>query len=226
MNKTDFLKYKLFIAKGIYDNLETFEYTITSIQNAIDKNLNLYLSVLETKDHEYIVYADNDLSRLHNLKDKIEDTTYDELSYLSFYHIPKLEEVLKLTTKVSLIINLKIHYKSKSIFDILDNYKGDVAILSNDPRLIRMINRERPDYIVGECLTKRKRLDLNSLISSYFIKTDFISYDINYYDKLKCQKIKSNKLIIGYLIDNQEKYDTYHDEFVSNIVDNYQNINM
>ena len=40
------------------------------------------------QDKKIIVFDEADLSKLLNLKDKIEDTTYDELCFLSPFHIP------------------------------------------------------------------------------------------------------------------------------------------
>ena len=124
------LNNKLFLNKGIYDNKEIFENTLDSIKKTINEKLGLYLTVRETKDNILVVYEDGNLSRLHNVKDRIDEMTYDELSYLSFYHIPTLKEALKLINgKCDIILNLKIKPNNKEIYSILDDYTGTFLII-------------------------------------------------------------------------------------------------
>lgn len=212
---------KLYLNKGLYDNKNIFENTLESIKDTLMLNLGVYLTVRETKDHELIIYEDSNLSRLQNIKDKINDMTYEDLSYISFYHIPKLKEVLELINgKIDIIFDLKMKPKNKEIYSILNNYKGSFMTVAS-PKIIHEINKNHPNIKVGEIITKRSKFS----ILNYMIKPDFISYDIDYYDNLKLQKLKeNNKLIIGYKANNQIKYDEFKDIFEYLVIDNYQNI--
>ena len=105
MKDLSFLKSRYFVYKGIYDNKNVYENTLEAIKVAIRKNKAIYLTVCETKDKELIICENDCLTRIQNQKDNIKDMTYDEISYLSFYHIPKLTEVLELTKDVPLILN-------------------------------------------------------------------------------------------------------------------------
>lgn len=220
MKETNFFKNAEFVSGGIYDNIKIFENTLDAIKLSINKRVNLYLKLNVTKDGVIIVYNDDDLSRIHSLKDKIEDVTYDELSYLSFYHIPSLEEILKIIKgKVDVILVCK--KKIKNIFEILDDYKGRFAILSSNPSFINYINKNRPNFIVGEIITKSFKFSIKSM----FNKIDFKSYNIKYFDYSKLKKMKSdNQPIIGYVINNKTNYKTYKDYFDSIIIDNYINL--
>ena len=101
----EFLKKSYFINKGVYDN-DIKENTTEAFNKAITENLGLFFNVIMTKDNKIVVFNDENLERLLNLKDEIKDTTYDELKYLSSYHIPLLSEVLDLVNgKVPIIIN-------------------------------------------------------------------------------------------------------------------------
>ena len=222
MKKNSFLKKYKFINKGIYDNENVFENTLESIKETVKKKYGLYLTIRKTKDNKFVVYEDKDLSRIHNLKDKIEDITYEELLYLSFFHIPLLEEVLKeVNGKVPIIFSLKIKLNNKDIFKILNNYKKDFAIISRNNKVLNYISKNYPDFIIGEAITKKIKFNLSLLL----IKPDFYSYNIDYYDSHKLKSIKEeNRIIIGFLVNTKEKYNNYKNDFDNVIVDNYYNV--
>lgn len=221
MKDTAFLKKNIFISGGIFDNTSIYENTIEAYKQAIEKKLGIYLTIRETKDKKYICFNDENLSRLQNLKDKISDTKYEELEFLSNYHIPLLEETLKtIDGKVPLILNLCVNPKNKAIFNLLDNYQGKAAIISNHNRVLSYITKNRPEYIIGEIITKKP-----FKVSSLFIKPDFKSYNIKYFDAIKLKKLKETDiLILGYLLDTSIKYNTYKDEFDNIIISNYYDL--
>lgn len=229
MKDLDFLKTQIFLNKGMY-NHEIKENTIPAFIKAIVNNYGIVFNVQLTKDQKIIIFNDQDLS-LFKLKDEVKDITYEELNYLCSYKIPSLEEALKeISGSIPIIIipkGLSLKYTlEKKIADILDNYQGKFAILSKQPITIKWFNINRPDYIIGEIISKRK-VDLYSLkntIANYFIKPDFKSVNINYNDIQKIKQYKNNSLTLGFLIDNQEKYDIYHDYFDNLIVDNIEMI--
>ena len=150
-------------------------------------------------------------------KDNIKDMTYDEISYLSFYHIPKLSEILELTKDVPIILSLKLHTKNEELFKLLDNYSGKFALLSTDIKIIMWLNKHRENYIVGEVITKHKGFNLGF----YFIKSDFKSYNIEYYDKIKLNKLREENIVVGYYVNNKNSLKTYNNMFDSLIIDNY-----
>lgn len=222
MKDLTFLKKGIFAYKGIYDNKNVYENTLEAFKVAIKRRNNIYLEVLETKDHVLVVCNNDVFERLHNSKDKVEDMTYEELNFVSFYHIPSLVEVLDLIDgKVSILIEPRVHTRHHILFDLLDNYKGKFAIISVNPRIINWFNKNRPNYIVGEVVTKRRGFNLGF----YFNKTDFKSYNINYFDKIKVNGLKEvGDTVLGYLINSDDKYDTYKDIFDNLIVDNFINL--
>lgn len=214
---------KYFLNKGIYDNKDIFENTIEAIKATIKVKLGIYLTVRETKDHIFVIYEDSNLSRLQNIKDKIGDMTYEDLEYISFYHIPKLSEVIELINgKIDIIFDLKIKTKNKEIYEMLKNYKGKYLVLGS-AKIINEINKNYPFITVGEIITKKIKFS----IYNYFIKSDFRSYDIALFDSIKFKKLKEDgKLIIGYKITNQDLYNEFKDEFDYLVIDNYQNIKL
>ena len=222
MKDIDFLKKGIFAYQGIYDNKNVYENTLEAFKVAIKRRNNIYFEVIETKDHKFVVCKNDVFERIHNSKDKVEDMTYDELCYVSFYHIPLLEEVLELINgKVGIMIDPKVHTNHKNLFELLDNYNGKFAIISVNPKIINWFNKNRPEYGVGEVITKRKGFNL----SFYFNKTDFKSYNIDYFDKIKVKNLRDlGDVVIGYLINSTEKYETYKNVFDNLIADNFINL--
>lgn len=217
MKDLSFLKSRYFVYKGIYDNKNVYENTLEAIKVAIRKNKAIYLTVCETKDKELIICENDCLARIQNQKDNIKDMTYDEISYLSFYHIPKLSEILELTKDVPIILSLKIHTKNEELFNLLDNYSGKFALLSTDIKIIMWLNKHRENYIIGEVITEHKGFNLGF----YFIKSDFKSYNIEYYDKIKLNKLREENIVVGYYVNNKNSLKTYNNMFDSLIIDNY-----
>lgn len=216
MKDLSFLKERYYVYKGIYDNKNVYENTLEAIKVALRKNKAMYLTVCETKDKKLIVCEEDVLIRIQNQKDSLSDMTYDELSFLSFYHIPLLEEVLDITKNVPIILNLKIK-KNEKLFELLDKYEGKFAIISTNSKIINWVNKNRESYIIGEVVTKRKVFNLNF----YFVKSDFKSYNIEYIDKVKLKKMRESSIVLGYLINNKTKLKMYNNLFDSLIIDNY-----
>ena len=212
------MKNKYYLNKGLYDNKNIFENTIEAIKMGLNTHNGLYLTVRETKDHILVIYEDSNLSRLHNMKDKISDTTYEDLSYLSFYHIPTLEEVLSIVNgKVDIILNLKIKPKNKEIIKVLSKYKGNICLLGK-AKIINKIHKKNKDLSIGEILTKGS-------FNLFMTKTEFKSIDIGFYNKLKVKKLKEDNIpLIGYLINNNDLLNEYKDVFDYLIIDNYKNL--
>lgn len=231
MKNLDFLKTTLIVNKGIYDNQTTFENTIESFSKAIKNNYQISFSLNITKDNKIIVYDNNDLTKLMNLKDKINSITYEELNYLCSYHVPTLKEALDLIKgKVPIIINIKNKTKKnlllKELIEELDNYNGEFALISKNVKVINWFNKNKPNYIIGEILTKRRSLSLVNFIINCLIVTDFKSININYYDIYKIKQIKEDFLVLGYLINDQEKYLVYKDVFDNLMIDRLYELNM
>ena len=231
MKDTEFLKSSLIVNRGIYDNQITYENTLNSFTEAIKNKYSILLSVSVTKNNILIAYHDEDLTRLMNLKDKISSITYEELNYLSSYHIPTIEETFNLINgEVPIIINIrnitKKHYLEKELAKYLDNYNGNFALLSRNARVIRWFNNNRPKYIIGEILTRNRSFSLHNFILNCLIITDFKSINVDYYDLYKIKKIKEDSLVIGYLINNQEKYIVYKEVFDNLFIDKVYDLQM
>ena len=78
-------------------------------------------------------------------------------------------------------------------------------------------NKHRENYIIGEVITEHKGFNLGF----YFIKSDFKSYNIEYYDKIKLNKLREENIVVGYYVNNKNSLKTYNNMFDSLIIDNY-----
>ena len=234
MKDIEFLKNNLIANRGIYDNKQIFENTLPAFSLAMQKELTIHLIVKLTKDGVPVIYHDKDLTRMLNLKDKIESLTYDELNYLSSYHIPTFSEVLKLVNgKVPIIINPKSQSNKyaleKEMIKYLDEYQGQFAILSEHASIIKWFNKNRPDYIMGEILRKNFRFSRRSIrdfIAHYQIITDFKSLSINSYSIPKIKALMMSNIVIGFVADTKEKYQKFKDVCHNLCVDNIKELDI
>jgi len=221
MKDSQFLKGKLFANKGVYDNSTIFENTLESFSEAIRRGMGLLLNVRLTQDNIMVVYHDEDLARILNLKDRIDTTTYEELNYLCSYHIPTLDEVLKITAgQVPLVINphfKKFRLHLPELAKMIDEYQCPVAVINHNPVVIKWFNKNRPAFYVGEILTRKLSFNLLAHLS---IVTDFKTVNVDYYNLKRIHELKKNNVILGYLIDQQEKYNDYVDLCDSLFIDN------
>jgi len=231
MKNTNFLKTKLIANRGIYNNKTIFENTLEAFNLAIEKELMIHLSVNITKDNILVVYHDHDLTRLTNLKDRVETLTYEELNYLSSFKIPTLEESLKLINgRVPIIINPRNYsnkyYLEKELVKYLDDYQGLFAIVNKRATIIKWFNRHRPDYIIGEVLAKKafNKRSIRDFMAHYAIITDFKSVNIRHYTPRKIKALKMNNMVLGYVADTQEKYLQFKDVCDNLFIDNVEDL--
>ncbi|MBQ3020650.1 MAG: hypothetical protein IJD92_00310 [Bacilli bacterium] len=220
MNKCSFLNHSIIANMGIYNNITIMENTIESIMYAVKNNLSVKIDVRVTKDNELIVFHDEDACRLIKLKDKINSLTYEELNYISNYHIPTLKEVLNsINSKVPVVIEVKDDNKiiRTNLINVLNGYKGDFVVLSKDYSTIRFYKKNK--YIVGLVIDKNNKNLINKELR---VEVLSIKYDL--IDKLKAKELKSNYYLIGYTINTREYANYYIKIFNNLIIDNIEEV--
>ena len=207
MKNIDFLKSNLIAHRGLHDS-NTIENTLNAFIKAIDKRYIIELDIHMLNDKTIVVYHDFNLKRLTGVNKIIETISYNELSKLkikSRYQIPTLNQVLNIVNgKVPLLIEVKDMGSSRIIEEelikILDNYSGNFAIQSTNPKVIDWFYKHKKNYIVGLIILN----DLNyKIFKKYTKKLDFISV---YKKQLP---FKSKKMIIGWTIKNKDEYFKY-----------------
>jgi len=184
--------------RGLH-NASNPENSIGAFYAGMLKGYNLELDVHLTQDNELAVVHDENLERMTGQSELI--TSCERKKWRSFSllgtseGIPTLDEVLKLVNgRVGLIIEIK---SDKSVplgkledilIEKLRAYKGDFAIKSFDPRIVKYIRKHAPEFICGQLswsykdyagLSKLTRFYLSHLMMIPFNHAQFISYDIN-----------------------------------------------
>ena len=218
----DWLKENIIAHRGVHDN-NVLENSLLSFKLAIDKNYIIELDVRLTKDNKIIVYHDNTLNRLFNIKKEVNDLTLKEIKNI-FKDIPTLEETLKFVNdKVPLLIEIKGNDINtiKETMKILDNYKGRYAVQSFSPLILYWLRKNYRDVLRGQLacnfdfrdINKVKRFLLKNMTFNIFTKPDFISYDYKDLNDEQIKIIKKDYILLGWTVKDKDTYLKIKDKF-------------
>ena len=218
-----FDNHRIIAHRGLHDNIKIFENTKEAFKLAIKKGYIIELDIHKTVDNKIIVFHDYNTKRLFHINLDIENSTYEELNNLKKFHIPTLEEVLRLVDgKVPLLIEIKnknnVGKLEELSMNMLNNYQGEYAIQSFNPKVIYWLKKNYPNILRGQlsCEFKNKnmpkieKLILSKMLLNVVTKPNFISYK---YDELPINKIKKYQKkglkVLGWTIKTKEKYNEY-----------------
>lgn len=207
--KNNFLKNSVIAHRGIYDNKKVYENSLEAFKKAIKKGYAIEFDLHLTKDNEVVVFHDGKLDRLTKSNGVIKNMTLEEIQKVADF-IPTFEDVLELVNgKVPLLIELKDSRGftlEKEVSKRLNDYKGEFAIQSFDPRTVLWFRLFRKDITRG-LLIGPKSIGSFRMIST--CKPDFINVNKVLLDDKKVKKF--NGLKLSYLIEKEEK-DKYSDK--------------
>lgn len=200
----NFLKSKLIAHRGIYDNEKMYENTLSAILKAMSLGYIVEFDIRMLADGEIVLFHDKDMMRLLNVEGCIENLTYEELAYIAKYDVPKLKDILEFVKgEVPLLIELKSITKrglfESKVAELLDKYNGPFAIQSFNIKTLKWFNKYRENYIIGYLIGKS-----NYKKEYFFKKYDFINCDISLYSDNKVKRLRADKVVIGYTVDNKE----------------------
>lgn len=220
--------------RGIHDNINIPENSLTAFKTAIKYQLPIELDIRKTKDNILVVFHDKTLKKLTSLEKRVEDLYFDELKKIKLLktkeHIPTLKEVLNLINgKVLIDIEIKKCKNWKKVCKILINdlktYNYSYIVKSFDPRIIRYIKKLNKNIIVG-LLIKNKiyNKEISNLILKY-CKPNFLAISKKFINKNKIRKYLLNYNIMIWTITSKEeakKYESITNNYICNI-SNYEN---
>ena len=106
------LNNKVIVNKGLFNNIDVMENSIESLEEALKKDYILRLNVIHLKDNNFIIFDNDALERLFNIKDNIKNFDYAELSYIATFNILKIEDIKDIVSNKAIIININ-EYKKK-----------------------------------------------------------------------------------------------------------------
>ena len=211
------------------------ENSLPAYQNAINSGYPIEIDIYQSNDGELFSFHDKTLKRMTGADGFIFEKTSKELKELRLSNstetIPTLKEVLSLVDgKVPLLIEFKDQPDKtfvKNAVDILKNYKGEFAVQSFNPLIIKEIKKLAPSFIRGVLTTsthakeesKTVQFVLKHMPFNFLIKPDFISCA---YEDLEFVKRKSKRTpVIAWTITSKEIQNNLP-PFVKNIIfENY-----
>ncbi len=227
-------KKQLIAHRGLFNNEGNApENSLAAFQAAVDKGYGIELDVLITKDSQLVVFHDETLERMCNIKANIADLTYQELSHCTLLNsgekIPLLSEVLTMVNgSVPLLIEIKADKSSLHLHrdlcvksaHLLRNYKGLYTVQSFNPTIVLWFKKNMPQMIRGQLATDYSKDDDNlgflmnflctHLLLNFITKPDYIAYNQKYANQFSytiCKKL-FHPINVGWTIRNQEQFET------------------
>lgn len=206
------------VAHRGYHNEQYTENGFGAFKNAIDNNFAFELDVHLTKDERLIVSHDSSLKRTTGKEGIIEELTLEEIK--SNYHlldgseVPTLEEVFEFAKEsVPIVVELKPYTKTKNYkvlaFKVMDALKEikdkrNIILISFYPQCLLPF---KGSGFIRCLLVDRK----NSWI--FALRHFFEGVDLEWQllKEEKYQKVKQNKLVMCWTIENKKDYNEIKD---------------
>ena len=226
-----------FIAhRGLHKNKMIPENSMLAFKAAIEKNYAIEFDINITKDNQIVVFHDDDLNRLCNKKENIEDVSYDFLKDLNLYEsnekIPLLKELLdQVAGKIPLIIEIKKHKNigllENILLEMLKEYKGEYFICSFEKDILFWLEKNKPKerrgLIFGSLPIKFKKYEKIAFLYKYFkSKADFISLEDKLIDSSIYDFCKKKKLdILVWTIKDKKSFQNIDKKVSAVIFENF-----
>jgi glycerophosphoryl diester phosphodiesterase len=160
---------------------------------AIAAGLGIECDVQRSSDGLAMVFHDFELDRLTDAEGAVNDRSADELGKIvlsgSSDPIPTLRQLLEqVQGKVPLLIEIKTRRERRfaalclAVRRVLEGYRGEHAVMSFDPRVVRWFADHAPlttrGLVVSEENAKALGGKLKRRFSLWFARPDFLAYDI------------------------------------------------
>ncbi len=187
MSKLAWLTERPVAHRGYHDmNKEVWENTLSAFSRAIEAGFAIECDLHYASDGVPVVFHDDDLQRVCNLPGEVRERTSAELGLLSIGgtedKIPTLKQLLRLCDgKVPLVLELKGREGddegfAESVLEVLEGYKGHVALMSFDHWLLKDLKSLEAPYPVGLTAEGNKPETFFQHDEAMHLGLDFISY--------------------------------------------------
>lgn len=217
-------KPKIIAHRGIFDNEKIVENTLESFQKAIECHYAIEFDVQLTKDNRLVVFHDDDLKRLANRNDIVQNMDSSELTRIKLLNtnqtIPYLKDVLTLNhNQVLMDIEIKPTKRIKETVSYLMKEltkEKNYVIISFDPRIIRYIKKNYPKVETGLLIHSKydsfiKKVLLQSHMILKYTKCDFVSVSKKLYNQKNWKKKIDGYPIFLWTIKDPKEIDYHND---------------
>ncbi|ASW06518.1 glycerophosphodiester phosphodiesterase [Rhizobium sp. 11515TR] len=187
MSKLTWLTERPVAHRGYHDmNRQVWENTLSAFSRAIEAGFAIECDLHYASDGVPVVFHDDDLQRVCNLPGEVRERTSAELGLLSVGgtkdKIPTLKQLLHLCDgKVPLVLELKGREGdddgfAESVLEVLEGYKGHVALMSFDRWLLKDLKALEAPYPVGLTAEGNEPKTFFQHDEAMHLGLDFISY--------------------------------------------------
>jgi glycerophosphoryl diester phosphodiesterase len=234
-----FLKAYAYAHRG-YHNNECPENTIDAFERALQYGYGIELDVQLSKDHQVVVFHENDLQRVCGVSGMVKDYTYEELKGFPICEkkisMPLFADVLALVHgKVPLIVELKSvpsmnEYLPSLVADLLKNYQGDFVVQSFNPFLVGWFAKNIPSWLRGQLVMNYRnsnlpiiqRFLLNHMLLNHISQPDYLNTQLDFIT-FRMRRWKSKKKpIIAYTAKDLDSYNKAFDFFDNVIFEGFE----
>ena len=189
MRDVSFLTRQPIAHRGLHDgNKAVWENTLTAFQRAIDAGYAIECDLQYAADAAAVVFHDDDMQRLCNMRVDIRSKTAAELSLIAIGgtkdRVPSLRALLRLVKgRAPILLELKGRQGdddgfTSAVLEALEDYSGDVALMSFDTWLLKELQElesPRPVGLTAEG-TKEGEFAVHRKVMADGL--DFISYNV------------------------------------------------
>lgn len=173
------------------------ENTAPAYNLAIEKGYAIEMDVHLSSDGVLFCYHDNNAKRVCGVDVDVRDLTIEEIKKLrpdgAEYEILTFDEFLNLVDgKTPILVELKDQGKRKGgleekLVEKLKNYKGEFAVQSFNPLMVKKVQKLAPEFIVGVLTTSVNSMKvpapimwfMRKYLFKHFIKLDFLNVGLN-----------------------------------------------
>ncbi len=202
---TVILRNAKFAHRGLYDNKDLPENSLTAFKEAIQHGYGIEMDVRLTKDGVPVVFHDDSLRRMCNQTSLVKDVPLNELKSLHLLTtdqtIPTFEEFLHTVHgQVPLLIEFKTGIPGhdarnlcEAVDKLLKDYSGPYVIESFDYKVLEWYRKHKPEVVRGqlamgmqcyvpalgksaELISKKRRFMMTHLLYNFHGRPNFIGY--------------------------------------------------
>ena len=225
--------------RGLFDNQTLPENSLAAFDNAVKHGFAIELDVQMTKDGVLVVFHDDTLDRMTNATGVVEKMDYNQIKDITLLDtdckIPTFKQILELVDgKTELLIEIKPYNNvgcvEEKVAELLDGYKGDFAIESFNPLILRWFKKHRPNFVCGqlasECngipIPKFQKFVIKHMVLCRFCGCKFVAYNVNDIAKVKrVQRLRKKMPVLGWTVCSQNHYEQTKQHYDNMIFDSF-----